>query len=75
MFAVCGGFLSILEKMARSTPIIPLIGGGRTRLQPVHVEGAAPLIGALRDVKIAAVLPNSLRGVLVNAPAEKALAL
>src|SRR4029079_3449932 len=44
-------------------------------LQPVHVDGAAPLIGTLRDVKIAAVLPNSLRGVLVNAPAEKALAL
>jgi len=45
-------------------------------LQPVHVDGAAPLIGAMRDVKIAAVLPNSLRGVLLSpAPlAEKALA-
>jgi hypothetical protein len=39
------------------------------------VEDAAPLIGTMRDVKIAAVLPNSLRGVLVNAPAEKAHAL
>jgi tRNA-2-methylthio-N6-dimethylallyladenosine synthase len=44
-------------------------------LQPVHVDGAAPLIGAMRKVKISAVLPNSLRGVLVDAPAEKALAL
>ena len=44
-------------------------------LQPVHVEGAAPLIGTMRDVTIAAVLPNSLRGVLVDAPAERALAL
>ncbi len=35
-------------------------------LQPVHVEGAAPLIGQLRNVKIAAVLPNSLRGVLAE---------
>ena len=44
-------------------------------LQPVHVDGAAPLIGSMREVQISAVLPNSLRGVLINAPAEKALAL
>jgi tRNA-2-methylthio-N6-dimethylallyladenosine synthase len=36
-------------------------------LQPVHVDGAASLVGALRDVKIASVLPNSLKGVLVTA--------
>jgi tRNA-2-methylthio-N6-dimethylallyladenosine synthase len=35
-------------------------------LQPVHVEGAAPLIGELRDVRVAAALPNSLRGALVS---------
>ena len=35
-------------------------------LQPVHVDGAAPLIGALRQVKIVEVLPNSLRGVLAQ---------
>ncbi len=34
-------------------------------LQPVHVEGAAVLIGRLASVEIAAVLPNSLKGVLV----------
>jgi len=34
-------------------------------LQPVHVEGAAALIGRLASVEIAAVLPNSLKGVLV----------
>jgi uncharacterized protein YbjT (DUF2867 family) len=44
MFAVDGGFLSILEKMARSTPIIPLIGSGRTRLQPVHVCDVAEAV-------------------------------
>jgi tRNA-2-methylthio-N6-dimethylallyladenosine synthase len=46
-------------------------------LQPVHVDGAAPLIGELRDVRIAAVLPNSLRGVLADASlaAEPVLAL
>jgi uncharacterized protein YbjT (DUF2867 family) len=44
MFAVDGGFLSILEKMARSTPIIPLIGSGRTRLQPVHAGDVAEAV-------------------------------
>jgi tRNA-2-methylthio-N6-dimethylallyladenosine synthase len=35
-------------------------------LQPVHVDGALPLIGQLREVRIAAALPNSLKGVLVE---------
>jgi tRNA-2-methylthio-N6-dimethylallyladenosine synthase len=45
-------------------------------LQPVHVDGAAALIGAIRNVKIASVLPNSLKGVLLSAAPfpEKALA-
>jgi tRNA-2-methylthio-N6-dimethylallyladenosine synthase len=34
-------------------------------LQPVHVDGALPLIGELRAVRIAKVLPNSLKGVLL----------
>jgi tRNA-2-methylthio-N6-dimethylallyladenosine synthase len=42
-------------------------------LQPVHVDGAAPLIGELRTVKIIEVLPNSLRGALADAPAHAAL--
>ena len=44
MFAVDGGFLSVLEKMARSTPIIPLIGTGATRLQPVHADDVAEAV-------------------------------
>jgi len=44
MFAVDGGFLSFLEKMARSTPIIPLIGSGLTRLQPVHAGDVAEAV-------------------------------
>jgi len=36
-------------------------------LQPVHVDGALPLIGKLHEVRIAAALPNSLKGVLVEA--------
>ncbi|MDE2135238.1 MAG: tRNA (N6-isopentenyl adenosine(37)-C2)-methylthiotransferase MiaB [Alphaproteobacteria bacterium] len=43
-------------------------GMGRTPyLQPVHVEGAASLIGEIADVRIEAALPNSLKGVLVSA--------
>ena len=35
-------------------------------LQPVHVEGAMHLMGRICDVRIDAVLPNSLRGVLCH---------
>ena len=35
-------------------------------LQPVHVDGAASLIGEVHAVRIAAVLPNSLKGELVS---------
>jgi uncharacterized protein YbjT (DUF2867 family) len=44
MFAVDEGLLGVLEKLARSAPIIPLIGGGRTRLQPVHVTDVAEAV-------------------------------
>jgi tRNA-2-methylthio-N6-dimethylallyladenosine synthase len=37
-------------------------------LQPVHVDGAACMIGELHAVRIAAVLPNSLRGVFAHTP-------
>jgi tRNA-2-methylthio-N6-dimethylallyladenosine synthase len=40
-------------------------GVGRSPyLQPVHVDGAAALIGELHRVRIVEVLPNSLRGVI-----------
>lgn len=35
-------------------------------LQPVHVEHALPLIGHIVPVRIEAVMPNSLKGVLVS---------
>jgi uncharacterized protein YbjT (DUF2867 family) len=44
MFTVDEGFLGVLEKLAQTTPIIPLIGGGRTRLQPVHVNDVAEAV-------------------------------
>jgi tRNA-2-methylthio-N6-dimethylallyladenosine synthase len=38
-------------------------------LQPVHVAGAAARIGEIHDVRIAAVLPNSLKGEFAHAAA------
>ena len=35
-------------------------------LQPVHVDNATHLIGTVRQVRIADVLPNSLRGELIS---------
>jgi uncharacterized protein YbjT (DUF2867 family) len=50
MFAVDGGFLSAFAKLAQSAPIIPLIGTGGTRLQPVHVDDVAAAVAmSLRD--------------------------
>ncbi len=46
-------------------------------LQSVHVDDAAQLIGQIRDVRIEATGPNSLKGTLLQAtePREKALVL
>jgi uncharacterized protein YbjT (DUF2867 family) len=41
MFGHDDAFLNALAKIVRLTPIIPLIGGGLTRLQPVHVDDVA----------------------------------
>lgn len=38
MFGSDDGFLNTLAKLVRVAPVIPLVGGGRTRLQPVHVD-------------------------------------
>ena len=44
-------------------------------LQPVHVDGAADLIGEIRDVAILEAQSNSLKGALAHArPREMALA-
>lgn len=44
MFAPDDAFLNVLAKIVRSTPVIPLIGGGWTRLQPVHVRDVAEAV-------------------------------
>lgn len=35
------GFVSLFERMSRYSPVIPLIGGGHSKLQPVRVEEVA----------------------------------
>jgi tRNA-2-methylthio-N6-dimethylallyladenosine synthase len=40
-------------------------------LQPVHVDGADDLIGTIADVRICAVLPNSLKGELAHVARER----
>jgi NADH dehydrogenase len=44
MFAADDAFLRSLAAIIRSTPVIPLIAGGRTRLQPIHVCDVAEAI-------------------------------
>ena len=47
-------------------------GVGRTPyMQPVHVDGAASLIGRIADVRIEEVLPNSLKGALARPALER----
>lgn len=41
MFGPDDAFLNTLAGIARVSPVVPLIAGGRTRLQPVHVEDVA----------------------------------
>jgi len=50
MFAADGGLLNILERIAQSTLVIPLVGTGATRLQPVHADDVAEAVClSLRD--------------------------
>jgi uncharacterized protein YbjT (DUF2867 family) len=44
MFGPDDAFLNNLAAIARSSPAIPLIGNGATRLQPVHVEDVAAAV-------------------------------
>jgi tRNA-2-methylthio-N6-dimethylallyladenosine synthase len=63
--AVCAGrvFSVLFEKPGRKEGQAV----GRTPyLQPVHVDGAASLIGQIAEVRIDAVLSNSLKGVLAK---------
>ena len=42
-------FFGRFAAMARTSPVLPVIGGGRTRFQPIHVEDAVRALEALLD--------------------------
>ena len=44
MFGPGDALFSTLANLARLLPVLPLIGGGRTRLQPVYVEDVAEAV-------------------------------
>jgi uncharacterized protein YbjT (DUF2867 family) len=49
VYGVGDHFLSRFSQMVRHAPAIPLIGGGRTRFQPIHVEDAAETIARILE--------------------------
>ncbi|HEX2114675.1 MAG TPA: complex I NDUFA9 subunit family protein [Alphaproteobacteria bacterium] len=54
MFGEGDALFSVLADLARRFPILPLIGGGRTRLQPVYVQDVAAAVARiLADPKAA----------------------
>lgn len=44
MFAAEGSFLQSLAAIIRSSPVVPLIAGGGTRLQPIHADDVAEAV-------------------------------
>jgi NADH dehydrogenase len=48
------GFFNKFADMARLLPILPVIGGGKTKLQPVYVEDVAEAVARAVDGKVAA---------------------
>ena len=42
-------FFSRFAAMARLSPVLPVIGGGRTRFQPIHVEDAVRTLQVLLE--------------------------
>ena len=46
-------FLNQFAQMARMSPALPLIGGGQTRFQPVHVVDVAAAVAAALDLPAA----------------------
>ena len=47
------GFFNKFADMARFSPILPLIAGGKTKLQPVYVEDVAEAVACAVDGKVA----------------------
>lgn len=47
LFGPGDSFLTVLDKVTRRMPVIPLFGKGETRLQPVHVDDVAEAVALL----------------------------
>jgi uncharacterized protein YbjT (DUF2867 family) len=54
MFAAEGGLLTTVVELVRRSPVVPLFGGGETRLQPVFVGDVAAAAGAALKAEWAA---------------------
>lgn len=48
------GFFNKFAAMARISPVLPLVGGGKTRFQPVYVEDVAEAVARSVDGQVAA---------------------
>lgn len=53
IFGADDSFFNKFASMARSFPALPLVGGGKTKLQPVYVEDVAEAVGRSVDGTIA----------------------
>lgn len=54
VFGAEDNFLNLFASLARLSPVLPLIAGGRTRFQPVYVgDVAGAIMAALQDPKAA----------------------
>jgi NADH dehydrogenase len=47
------GFFNKFAAMAKMLPVLPLVGGGKTKFQPVHVEDVAEAVARSVDGKLA----------------------
>lgn len=47
------GFFNKFAAMAQLSPVLPLVGGGKTKFQPVYVEDVAEVVARAVDGKIA----------------------
>lgn len=48
------GFFNKFASMARIAPVLPLVGGGKTKFQPIYVEDVAEAVARAVDGKVAA---------------------